>query len=645
MLSLNNLFVKYGDRIVLDSLSATAQHNDRIGLVGVNGAGKSTLMKIVARELSPHGGNVVMHKHATIGYLHQDMNLPKDKTVLEETLTAFSEAKDLERQLEELNQELAQREDYETDSYALLLEDITELNERLLVLGGDNLRVEAEKILMGLGFTVADFDRPTAQLSGGWQMRVELAKMLLRRPSFLLLDEPTNHLDIESILWLESFLKNYSGCVILISHDRTFLDNVTRRTWEIELGKLYDYKAPYSRYLELRSERQEQLRNAYENQQKEIARKERLIDRFRAKANKASMAKSLIKELDRMDKIEMEEGNDAVMRLQFPPAPRSGEVVVDVKGLVKRYGEKTVLDGIDLQIVRGERVSFVGKNGEGKSTLVKILVGDVPADAGHAALGYNVALGYYAQNQSEVLDPQLTVYQTIEQVSPPEMRTRLRAILGSFLFSGEDIDKKVLVLSGGERARLAMACLLLRPINLLVLDEPTNHLDMRSKEVLKEALLRYDGTLIVVSHDRDFLTGLTDKTLEFRSKSVKPYLGDIRYFLEKRALDSMRDVSLGKNLEPNPTANNQRMDRSDDKAYQQELKNLKKKVQDAEKRISRLESDLKNLETQLADMSIFGSQRYQDLTAKHKQTQTDLEQAMLDWEQAEEELAKLMVNG
>lgn len=633
MLNLNNIFVKYGDRVVLDSVSTVAQANDRIGLVGVNGAGKSTLMKIIAKTQSAHSGNVVAPKHATVGFLHQDMNMPKGKTVIEEAMSAFEEAKEIESELEKMNAELTHREDYESDSYAALLDDISDLNERLMAMGGKNLRSDAEKVLMGLGFKTSDFDRPTTEFSGGWQMRVELAKMLLRRPTFLLLDEPTNHLDIESIIWLEGFLKTHSGCVIVISHDRTFLDNVTTRTWEIELGKLYDYKANYSRYLELRAERQAQLKNAYENQQKEIARKERLIDRFRAKATKASMAKSMIKELDRMERIEMEDVNDTVMRLQFPPAPRSGEVAVEVKNLSKSYGSNTVLQDVDLQIIRGERIAFVGKNGEGKSTLIKMLVGSLPYEKGELRLGYNVSLGYYAQNQSEELDPQLTVYQTIEAVSPPEMRTKLRNILGCFLFSGEDIDKKVLVLSGGERARLALACLLLRPINLLVLDEPTNHLDMRSKEVLKDAIMRYDGTLVVVSHDRDFLQGLTDKVYEFRDKKIKPYLGDIQYFLDKRELDSMRDVSLGKNL-PSSSSNSAPKKQLDDS----QLKNLKKRVQDAERRINKLEMDITQYEQKLGDVSIFGTPEYQTTLTKHQKAQKELEEAMAEWEAAEEAL-------
>jgi ATP-binding cassette subfamily F protein 3 len=515
MLNVNNVFVKYGDRTILNKISTAVHDGDRIGLVGLNGAGKSTLLKIMAEEVSPHSGTIVRPKDSTIGFLHQDMSLPKGKTVIEETMSVLSEVKELEKRIDDVNHQIETRTDYESESYLDLFNEIDELNERFRVLGGQGIQVQAEKILMGLGFMPTDFDRLTDEFSGGWQMRIELTKMLLQNPTYLLLDEPTNHLDIESIIWLEEFLQTFAGAVVVISHDKTFLDNVTNRTIEIELGKLYDYKSNYSKYLLLQAERRELQQNAFVNQQKEIAHKEKLIDKFRAKANKAKMAQSLIKELKRMDKIELDNVNSGKMKLTFPPSPRSGEVAVEIKGLTKTYGTTNVLNNVDLEIIRGERVAFVGKNGEGKSTLSKIILGHVQAE-GLAKLGYNIEIGYYAQNQAETLDPKMTVLETIEQVSPEDMRTKLRGILGSFLFSGEDVDKKVFVLSGGERARLALACMMLRPINLLILDEPTNHLDIRSKDVLKDAIQRYDGTLIIVSHDRDFLDGLTDKVIEFK---------------------------------------------------------------------------------------------------------------------------------
>lgn len=631
MLGINNVFIKYGDRTVLNNISFSIFDGDRIGLVGRNGAGKSTMLKIIAGDMSPHEGTVAFPKGATVGFLHQDMSLPKGKTVMQETLTALQEAQSAQKKIDQLNDDLVQRTDYDSQSYMDLLNELDELNEQLRVMGGATLEVDAQKILMGLGFKSTDFDRLTDEFSGGWQMRIELSKMLLQNPTYLLLDEPTNHLDIESIIWLEEFLQTYEGSVIVISHDKTFLDNVTKRTIEIELGNAYDYKANYSKYLTLRAERQTKMQSAYENQQKEIAHKERLIEKFRAKANKAKMAQSLIKELARMDKIELEHTDSSKMKLKFPPAPRSGEVVAEAKKVSKRYGDSLILDELDFEIIRGERIAFVGKNGEGKSTFSKILIGELQHQ-GHAKLGYNVHLGYYAQNQAETLDQDLTVYETIEQVSPPEMRTKLRSILGSFLFSGEDIDKKVFVLSGGERARLAMACLLLRPINFLVLDEPTNHLDMMSKNVLKQAIMDYDGTLLVVSHDRDFLVGLTDKTIEFNNRKIKPYLGDIKYFLEKRSFDTFREVSLGKKEEQEERPSTKK---PKDKEYNQELKKLKRAVQNAERRVGNLEEEIESFEKQMADTSLMGTPKYDEILKKYQQAQDDLVDMMGKWEEAE----------
>lgn len=646
MLGINNVFIKYGDRTVLDKISLSINEGDRVGLVGLNGAGKSTLLKIMAGDISPHAGNIVRPNGTTIGFLHQDMSLPKGKTVLEETLSILAEVKKLEADIDNINHQIETRTDYESESYLDMFNQLDELNELYRVMGGKTIQVDAEKILMGLGFMPADFDRLTDEFSGGWQMRIELTKMLLQRPDYLLLDEPTNHLDIESIIWLEQFLETYEGVVIVISHDKTFLDNVTNRTIEIDLGRTYDYKANYSKYLILQEERREMQQNAFENQQKEIARQEQLIDRFRAKASKAKMAQSLIKKLDKMDRIELDGVNSGKMKLNFPPSPRAGEVVVKVKNLTKTYGERNILDNVNLEVIRGERIAFVGKNGEGKSTLSKIILGQVQAE-GTAELGYNVAVGYYAQNQAETLNPKLTVLETIDQVAPFEMRTKLRGILGSFLFSGEDVDKKVSVLSGGERARLALACMMLRPINLLVLDEPTNHLDIRSKDVLKDAILRYDGTLIIVSHDRDFLEGLTDKVIEFNNKKLKPYLGDVKYFLDKRALDNFRDVSLGKegkNTAPQDALKAEvapKKPKLEGKDYHQRLKQLKKDVQNAERKINRLEEDLKKFEATMADMSILGTPEYDTAVTKYETTKAKLSETMEKWEAAEMELDEM----
>ena len=499
------------------------------------------------------------------------------------------------------------------------------MNEQFLTMGGEHIRIDAEKILMGLGFKVSDFDRPTEEFSGGWQMRIELTKMLLQHPDYLLLDEPTNHLDIESIIWLEQFLETYEGAVVVISHDKTFLDNVTKRTIELDSGNLYDYSANYSKYLILQEERSALQQNAYNNQQREIAHKEKLIDKFRAKANKAKMAQSLIKELKRMDKVELDDVNSAKMKLRFPPAPRSGEVVVEVKQVTKRFGAHTVLDKADLQIIRGEKIAFVGKNGEGKSSLTKIILGMLDAE-GQVKLGHNVSVGYYAQNQAETLDPKKTVLETIESNSPEEMRTRLRNILGSFLFSGEDVDKKVSVLSGGERARLAMACMMLRPINLLVLDEPTNHLDIRSKEVLKAAIQAYDGTMIVVSHDRDFLDGMSEKVIEFNNMKLKTYLGDVKYFLEKRAVDNFREVSLGKgnmNIAAESKSN---------KNTSKEDETLKKSLKQIEQKIAKMEKSIESCEQVLYDQEQFGTDAYDKAMRDHQALKTELDQLMTQWE-------------
>lgn len=631
MITASNIYVQYGDRILLDHIDLVIGDRDKAGLVGRNGAGKSTLLKILAGHISPQEGRVSRPNDRSLAFLHQELELPKGKTVLDETLTAFEEARRLEERIREINQALEMRTDYESEGYHQLIEELTAANERFhLLLGGQAMEAEAIKVLKGLGFKDSDMHRLTDEFSGGWQMRVELAKMLLQQPDYLFLDEPTNHLDIESILWLESFLKNYPGAVVIISHDIEFLDNITRRTVEIELGKVFDYKAAYSEYRILREERLEKQRAAYENQQRLIAQRERTINRFMAKATKTRMAQSMQKQLDKMERIELDETDSQAMNLRFPPAPRSGQIVLTGKHLSKSYGDLLVLDQVDLQLERGQRVAFVGQNGQGKSTLAKIIVNDLPATEGRLKLGHNVSVGYYAQNQSETLHPQLTLLETMERASPPDKRSQLRNMLGAFLFSGEDVDKKVSVLSGGERARLALACLLLRPFNLLVLDEPTNHLDIISKDILKRALLQYDGALIVVSHDREFLAGLTDRTVEFRDRKLHHYLGDVNYFLEKRQLNTMRQV------ERSPT-NGQAAtkDRKAEPLSREERKQMLRRVSNAEKKVERLENQIAGLEALMADPEFYRKPESQGKIEEHQKRKRELEQAMEEWEQAQ----------
>lgn len=647
MLSLSNIYIQYGDRILLDRVNFVLKPGERVGLVGRNGAGKSTLLKIIAQEMSPQEGDVVVPGHFTLGYLHQDMLMPKGKTVIDETMTAFSEILELEKELHRISDELASREDYESDEYHKLIEQMGDVTEHLHHMGSATSEADAEKVLGGLGFAASDMKRLTDEFSGGWQMRIELAKMLLRRPDLLLLDEPTNHLDIESILWLENWLFNYTGMVIVISHDRRFLDNVTNRTAEISLGKILDYKAPYSKYVELSAERREQMQNAYENQQRVIADRERTIARFMAKATKTSMAQSMQKQLDKLERIEIDDMDTSTMRLRFPDAPRSGEITAKVEHLTKKYGAVKVLENVDFQMLRGERVAFVGQNGQGKTTLAKILVGHEPATSGKATLGYNVMVGYYAQNQAETLDPKLTLLQTMEQNCPEEMRTKLRAILGAFLFSGKDVDKKVAALSGGERARLALACMLLRPFNLLLLDEPTNHLDMLSKDVLKQALADYNGTLLIVSHDREFLSGLTDRTIEFRDGHLKEYLGDVNYFLEKRQVDNMRDVekrSTSNNQSSSAeasavkAANSQQANGQQPTLNPEEKKQLERAVQKQERRISELEAEIGKWELKLAEPDFYSKPGANNDLKKYSDLKAELAKVYGEWEAAVEKL-------
>jgi ATP-binding cassette subfamily F protein 3 len=541
MVSVNSVSLLFGSFVLLDEVSFLITRQERIGLTGRNGAGKSTLMKIIAGMQDPTSGSVERPRELTIGYLEQQMKVSDTTSVLEEALTSFTELRALEQEIADTTREVTERTDYETESYHQLLDRMHAAGERHQILGGSDYVAVTGQTLTGLGFSASEFNRPTKELSGGWRMRVELAKILLRKPDLILLDEPTNHLDIESIIWLETFLETYPGAVILVSHDRTFLDNVTRRTIEISLGKIYDYKVPYTKYTELRKERREQQTAAYRNQQKMIDDTEKFISRFRYKPTKAVQVQSKIKQLKKLDRIEIEDEDLSALNIRFSPAPRSGTVVVEADEASKRYGSHLVLDKISMKIERGEKVAFVGRNGEGKTTLARMILGQVDHE-GVMKKGHNVSTGYFAQNQDELLNDELTVFETVDRIARGDIRTRLRDILGAFLFHGEDIDKKVKVLSGGERSRLAIVQLLLEPYNLLLLDEPTNHLDIRSKEILKKALIKFDGTLIVVSHDRDFLDGLVNKVFEFRNRKIKTHLGGIAEFLRSRRLESLREL-------------------------------------------------------------------------------------------------------
>lgn len=626
MISVSNLSVFFGERVLYDNISFTIGERDRIGLAGRNGAGKSTLLKILTGyRVSIDGGNISKPNGSTIGYLHQDMLMPGGKTIMEETMTAFDEVKQLEVHLEDLNKQLTEREDYESDEYMNIIHELSEATERLHAIGADSAKINAEKVLKGLGFKEKDFDRPTDEFSGGWKMRIELAKMLLTKPEYLFLDEPTNHLDIESIMWLEDFLSDYPGAVVVVSHDKAFLDKVTKRTLELELGKMFDYKANYSKYVELRAERRELLNNAAKNQAKMIEQRERTINRFMAKATKTSMAQSMQKQLDKVERIEIDDEDISAMNIKFPIAPRSGQVVVEAEKLVKTYGDTTILNEIELKLDRGDRVSFVGQNGQGKTTLAKILINKESLTGGELKLGHNVQVGYYAQNQAEALSPNLTLEETMLNAAPPEMRTRTRAILGAFMFSGDDATKKVSVLSGGERARLALACMMLQPFNLLVLDEPTNHLDMISKSVLKEAIMQFDGTIIIVSHDRDFLAGLTNRTIEFRDKKLYEYLGDINYFLEKRQLDNMREVEQ------------KTSELKSDNGQKTSTQNASRTVpnphiQKTEKRIAELEKEIAIMNKRMGETDFYTSKDSAQYISKYEKLKKELDVEMEKWE-------------
>lgn len=598
MISVEGLRVEFGGFTLFDDVSFVVNKKDRIALVGKNGAGKSTMLKILAGLQSPTSGVVSIPKETTIGYLPQQMQLKDTRTVREEAGLAFDHIHDMEREINALNEQLAERTDYESEAYHKIIDKVTHLSEQFQMIGGNNYHAELERTLLGLGFMREDFDRPTSEFSGGWRMRIELAKLLLRRPDVLLLDEPTNHLDIESIQWLENFIATRANAVILVSHDRAFIDNTTSRTIEIELGHIYDYKVKYSDYVTLRKERREQQLRAYENQQKKLADTEAFIERFRYKATKSTQVQSRIKQLEKIERIEVDEVDTAMLNLKFPPAPHSGSYPVIAEEVSKRYGDHLVFEHVNLTIKRGEKVAFVGKNGEGKSTLVKCIMNEIPFE-GSLKLGHGVKIGYFAQNQAQLLDDNLTVFDTIDYVAQGDIRTKIRDILGAFMFGGEASEKKVAVLSGGERSRLAMIRLLLEPVNLLILDEPTNHLDMRSKDVLKNALKDFDGTVIVVSHDRDFLDGLVEKVYEFGNKRVVEHLGGIYDFLERKKMQNLQELEIS-NKKTNEPAESEGP--TQNKLSYEARKELNKAVKKQEKLIAELEKKIEELETSIAEL-------------------------------------------
>ena len=602
MISIQNLSIHFTGQDLFTDINFMIREKDRIGLVGKNGAGKTTLIRIIAGLEQPSHGDVVMSDDVTIGYLPQEKNIHSTKTVLEETMTAFEEYHQIEKKLAQLQDELSQRTDYESDSYQKLCERMSALNERLTFIGGHSAEGEAEQILVGLGFDHEDMIREMNEFSNGWQMRVELAKILLRKPKLLLLDEPTNHLDIESIQWLEGYLKNYYGAIFMVSHDRAFLDHITIRTIEISGGKIYDYKCAYTEFVERREERIDMQKAAFDNQQREIKEIEAFIERFRYKATKAKQVQSRVKQLERMDIVEIDDRDKSVMHFKFPPAPHSGKVTLELNHVSKSYGEKNVLNDINLLIPRGEKIAFVGRNGEGKSTLAKIICG-VLDHTGEVKLGHEVKIGYYAQNQQDMLDPEKTVFETLDDVATGDMRVKVKSLLGAFLFSGETIDKKVKVLSGGEKARLSLAKMLLFPTNLLVLDEPTNHLDMLSKDILKSALIQFDGTLIVVSHDRDFLQGLTTKVYEFRKPHIKEYIGDIYDFLEEKRLKELDDLNRQQKSQQQatPVVSQNKIDYEAKKRDDREKKRVEKEIKKLEEQIDALEKELADLDEVMAN--------------------------------------------
>jgi len=642
MVSVEGLKVEFNAKALFDEVSYVINKKDRIGLTGKNGAGKSTMLKILAGIQTPTAGNISIPKDVTIGYLPQVMILSDNYTVMEEAEQAFGHIKELQEDIQRMNQELSDRTDYESESYHKLIDRFTHENERFLMMGGTNYQAEIERTLAGLGFSREDLSRPTSEFSGGWRMRIELAKLLLRRPDVLLLDEPTNHLDIESIQWLENFLATRCNAVVLVSHDRAFLDGVTTRTIEINCGKIYDYKVPYSRYVELRIERREQQMRAYENQQKQIQDTEDFIERFRYKATKAVQVQSRIKQLDKIVRLEIDDEDNSSLRLKFPPAARSGNYPIITEDLKKAYGNHVVYHDVNLTINRGEKVAFVGKNGEGKSTLVKCIMGEIDYE-GKLTIGHNVQIGYFAQNQAQMLDESLTVFDTIDYVATGDIRTKIRDILGAFMFGGEASDKKVKVLSGGERTRLAMIKLLLEPVNLLILDEPTNHLDLRTKDVLKDAIRDFDGTVIIVSHDREFLDGLVTKVYEFGGGVVREHLGGIYDFLQKKKMDSLNDLQRKPELSASPTAQNSESETvSENKLSYEAQKELNKKLRKLEKQVADCENKIENLEDKISavelKMATPEGASDMDLYAEHQKLKQEMDRVVEEWESASIEL-------
>ncbi|MEW2921325.1 ATP-binding cassette domain-containing protein [Muricauda sp. ANG21] len=636
MLNIHNLSVAFGGEYLFEEIAFRLNGGDRVGLIGKNGAGKSTLLKLLAKEMAPDEGTIAMEKDIKIGFLKQDIDFEQGRTVLDESYQAFAEIKSLEGKLEEINTALAERTDYESDSYHQLMVDLNDVTHHYEILGGYNYQGDTEKVLLGLGFKRADFNKLTDTFSGGWRMRIELAKLLLQKNDVLLLDEPTNHLDIESIIWLEQFLKSYPGAVVIVSHDKMFLDNVTNRTIEISLGRIYDYPKPYSKFLELRSEIKEQQLSAQKNQEKQIAQTERLIEKFRAKSSKASMAQSLIKKLDKMERIEVDEEDNSVMNVRFPVSVNPGKVVVELDSLSKSYGKNEVLRDIDLLVERGSKTAFVGQNGQGKTTLAKIIVGELD-HTGDVKIGHNVQLGYFAQNQAEYLDGNKTILDTMTDAANEKNRSKVRDILGSFLFRGDEVEKYVKVLSGGERNRLALAKMLLQPFNVLIMDEPTNHLDIKSKNVLKQALQNFEGTLILVSHDRDFLQGLTNRVYEFKDGNIKEYLGDIDFYLEQRKAEDFRKIEKG---EKKVEAKVQAEEKESDYHTQKKQKSLKNRLSGVEKKISELEKEISEIDHELLmdyDKTIAKPNFFDNYQKKKK----NLESLMEDWEKLSHDLELL----
>lgn len=634
MLNIHNLSISFQGEYLFEEIAFKLSPGDRIGLIGKNGAGKSTLLKIISKEMEPDSGQIAADKSLSIGFLKQDIDFVYGRTVLDEAYEAFKEIKLIESKIDHINHQLVERTDYESDAYHQLMIDLNEFQHQYEILGGYNYQGETEKILQGLGFKREDFNKLTDTFSGGWRMRIELAKLLLQNNDILLLDEPTNHLDIESIIWLENFLKNYNGAVVIVSHDKMFLDNVTNRTIEISLGRIYDYNKPYTKFLVLRNEIKEQQLAAQKNQAKQIEQTEKLIEKFRAKASKASMAQSLIKKLDKIDRIEVDEDDNSVMSLNFPVSVTPGKVVIEAHHISKNYGQLQVLKNIDLLVERDSKTAFVGQNGQGKSTLAKIIVKEIKHE-GHLKLGHNVQIGYFAQNQAEYLDGTKTVLDTMIDAANETNRSKVRDILGAFLFRGEEVDKYVRVLSGGERNRLALAKLLLQPFNVLVMDEPTNHLDIKSKNVLKDALKKFEGTLILVSHDRDFLQGLTNKVYEFKDHKLKEYLGDIDYYLEQRNVESLREVEKRNVIKELPKETNKQSYED-----QKKLKSLNNKLSNIESKINQLEKEIKTIDVELAtnyDKTVSDPKFFDAYQAKKR----TLETLMSDWEAIQETLEQM----